>query len=184
MSADALVVTAGAWTPSVLPVTREILQAERQVLGRFQPRDPDRFGPESFPVSAITTDEGQYSAFPNYGTPGVKIARVHHRRQAVDPDDMGTAVTEADESILRWFGDRFLAGGAGPTMRLDTCLYTNTPDERFVLDTHPEYPQVCLAAGFSGHGYKFCPVVGEILADLVVEGDTDHRIDPFRLDRF
>jgi len=184
VSGDALVVTAGAWTPSILPVTQSILEAERQVLGRFRPQDPDRFGPGAFPVSAITTDEGQYSAFPNHGTPGVKIARVHHRRETVDPDELGTAITDADESILRWFGDRFLSGGTGPTMRLDTCLYTNTPDGRFVLDSHPDHPQVCFATGFSGHGYKFCPVVGKILADLVGDGDTEHRIEPFRISRF
>jgi sarcosine oxidase len=184
VTADALVVTAGAWTPKIVEVAADVLEAERQVLGRFQPDKPEAFTPEQFPVSAITTDNGQYSAFPIHGEPGVKVTRVHHRRETVDPDRLDDTVTEADSSVLRWFGDRFLAGGTGPTMRLETCLYTNTPDERFIADTHPDHPQVCLAAGFSGDGYKFCPVVGEIMADLATEGDTDHPIEPFRFDRF
>jgi len=184
VTADAMAVTAGPWTPAVVEPVRELLTVERQVYGRFQPANPDLFGPERFPVSAITTDRGQYSAFPVHGVPGVKLARVHHLEETVDPDEVGTTVTAEDEAVLRWFGDRYLAGGTGPTMRLETCLYTNTPDERFVLDSHPDHPQVRFAAGFSGHGYKFCPVVGEILADLATDGVTDHEIAPFGLDRF
>jgi sarcosine oxidase len=177
-------VTAGAWTPALLDVTADVLEPERQVIGRFQPEEPEFFQPERFPVSAVTTENGQYSAFPAHGTPGVKIARVHHRHETIDPDKLGLEITEADREVLTWFGDRFLTGGTGPTLRLETCLYTNTPDERFIADRHPEYPQVCLAAGFSGHGYKFCPVVGEILADLAMAGETGHPIESFRLNRF
>jgi len=143
-----------------------------------------RFGPDAFSVSAITTENGQYSAFPAYGSPGVKLARVHHREETVDPDEMDMAVTAADEAVLRWFGDRYLAGGTGPTMRLETCLYTNTPDRRFVVDTHPDHPRVHFAGGFSGHGYKFCPVIAEILADLVEGRPSGFDLAPFRFDRF
>lgn len=69
-------------------------------------------------------------------------------------------------------------------MGLETCLFTNTPDEDFVLDTLPEHPQVAVGAGFSGHGFKFASVVGEILADLALEGETDYDISMFALDRF
>jgi sarcosine oxidase len=64
------------------------------------------------------------------------------------------------------------------------CLFTNSPDEHFILDVHPEYPGVAIAAGFSGHGYKFCSVVGEIMADLVQKGETSHDIGFFALNRF
>ncbi len=63
-------------------------------------------------------------------------------------------------------------------------MFTNTPDEHFILDTHPDFPQVCVAAGFSGHGFKFCSVVGEIMADLAQNGETSHNLDLFRLSRF
>ncbi len=183
MRAGSLVVTSGSWTPKIVEETADVLEAERQVIGRFQPDEPELFGPEQFPVSAVTTENGQYSAFPIHGSPGVKIARVHHRRETVDPEELGD-IDGMDRSILQWFGDRFLAGGTGPAMRMETCLYTNTPDERFILDTHPSFPQVSVAAGFSGHGYKFCPVVGEMLADLVLDGETNLPRKPFRMDRF
>ncbi|GAB3702054.1 hypothetical protein GCM10028858_18090 [Halorubrum pallidum] len=69
-------------------------------------------------------------------------------------------------------------------MRLATCLFTNTPDDHFILDRLSDAPQVTVGAGFSGHGFKFASAVGEVLADLAVDGDTDHAIDLFRLGRF
>ena len=69
-------------------------------------------------------------------------------------------------------------------MRLATCMFTNTPDEHFVVDTLPKRPQVAVAAGLSGHGFKFASVVGEVLADLAESGRTDHPIDLFSADRF
>jgi sarcosine oxidase len=67
---------------------------------------------------------------------------------------------------------------------MKTCLFTNSPDEHFIIDRHPELAQVTLAAGFSGHGFKFCSVVGEILADLAIDGSTRWDLDLFRLSRF
>lgn len=69
-------------------------------------------------------------------------------------------------------------------MGLATCMFTNTPDGHFIVDRHPEHPKVVFGAGFSGHGYEFASVIGEMLADLAVEGRTDHPIDLFGLDRF
>jgi sarcosine oxidase len=67
---------------------------------------------------------------------------------------------------------------------LKGCLFTNSPDRHFILDLHPAHPEVAIAAGFSGHGYKFCSVVGEIMADLAQRGETGHDIEFFRLKRF
>jgi sarcosine oxidase len=67
---------------------------------------------------------------------------------------------------------------------LKTCLFTNSPDEHFILDRHPHHPEVMLAAGFSGHGYKFCSVVGEIMADLAEKGEAQHDIGFLGLKRF
>jgi sarcosine oxidase len=72
---------------------------------------------------------------------------------------------------------------AGPTLALKTCMFTNTPDEHFILDRHPDYPQVFVAAGFSGHGFKFCSAVGEVMADLVEYGETRHDLSLFGLER-
>jgi sarcosine oxidase len=89
-----------------------------------------------------------------------------------------------DEEALRHFTARYFPDAAGPTMSLKTCLFTNTPDEHFILDLHPALPQVCIAAGFSGHGFKFCSVVGEIMADLAQAGRSQHHLELFRLRRF
>ncbi len=69
-------------------------------------------------------------------------------------------------------------------MSLKTCMFTNSPDDHFIIDLHPEYPQVAMAAGFSGHGYKFASIIGEIMADLVIDRQTRHDIELFHLDRF
>ena len=71
----------------------------------------------------------------------------------------------------------------GPRRRASVCIYTLTPDRHFILDVHPEHPNVALAAGFSGHGFKFAPVVGEILADLAENGKTAWPIEMFRITR-
>ena len=69
-------------------------------------------------------------------------------------------------------------------MALKTCLFEPSPDEHFLIDHHPESAFAVVGAGFSGHGYKFCSVVGEILADLAIDGSTRHDISLFRLNRF
>ena len=102
----------------------------------------------------------------------------------MDPDRLDREPHAEDEDLLRAFAERYFPLGAGPTMGLMACMFTNSPDEHFILDHHPDHPQVTIAAGFSGHGFKFCSVVGEILADLALEDRTRHDIDMFRLGRF
>jgi sarcosine oxidase len=182
--ADRLVITAGAWAARFVDALDEVAVPERQVLGWFQPEKPERFEPDRFPVWNLQVPEGRYYGFPVYGVPGFKLGRYHHREEHVDPDAFEREPTQADERLLREFAERYFPAGAGPTMRLETCLFTNTPDEHFVLDTLPDLPQVTVAAGFSGHGFKFASVVGEILADLALDGETDHPVGRFSLDRF
>jgi sarcosine oxidase len=97
---------------------------------------------------------------------------------------MDREVHREDEAILRHYTTRYFPDAAGPTMSLKTCLFTNTPDEHFILDVHPSLPQVGIAAGFSGHGFKFCSVIGEIMADLAQRGESQHDLTLFRLGRF
>ena len=116
--------------------------------------------------------------------PGLKVGRLHHRHERVDPDRFDREPSAADEALLRAFVERYLPEGAGPTMALKTCLFENSPDEHFVIDAHPDDANVVIAAGFSGHGFKFASVVGEILADLAVDGKSLHEIEFMRLARF
>ncbi|MBN4064269.1 N-methyl-L-tryptophan oxidase [Dehalococcoides mccartyi] len=183
-TADRLVITAGAWVPDMIPSLKELAVPERQVLAWLQPEEPSLFTPETFPVFNAYFEEGRYYGFPVFGIPGFKIGRYHHLEEVSDPDHMERNVTQEDEDILRVATARYFPKANGTLMTLKTCLFTNTPDEHFIIDILPEHPQVSVAAGFSGHGFKFASVVGEILGDLAINGKTSHDIELLRIDRF
>jgi sarcosine oxidase len=182
--AEQLVVTAGAWARAFLPGLAELAVPERQVLGWFQPKQPGLFALGAFPVFLLQVPEGFFYGFPVFSVPGFKLGCFHHLREQVDPDTLRREAGERDEAVLRSCIQPYFPDADGPTMALKVCMFTNTPDEHFIIDRLPDHPQVAIAAGFSGHGFKFCSVVGEILADLVARGATDHDIELFRLNRF
>ena len=182
--APRLVICAGPWASRLIPELEPVAVPERQVLAWLEPIRPELFTPEAFPVFLLDVEEGTFYGFPVHDVPGFKFGKYHHLREPIDPDDPDRSVRPADEAVLRAFAERYLPDGAGPTVMLKACIFTNSPDEHFILDLLPESPQVAVAAGFSGHGYKFCSVVGEIMADFVMEGATRHDIGLFRLDRF
>ena len=178
-----LVVCAGAWAAKMVPELTQWAVPERQVLAWFLPSRPELFRPETFPVFGLEVEEGRYYGFPSYEIPGFKVGRYHHLSQEVDPDTMDRNVHPEDEETLRSFTSRYFPLAAGPTLALKTCMFTNSPDGHFIIDRHPQYSQVSIAAGFSGHGFKFCSVVGEIMADLAQDSETAHDLSLFRLDR-
>ena len=181
--ADRLIVTAGAWNQTLLDVLDGLLEPERQVLAWLQPSRPEYFSPQRFPVFNLLVDEGRYYGFPVYGIPGFKFGRYHHLEEPADPDDVDREPNLRDEQLLREFAERYFPDGAGPTMSLKSCMFTNTPDHHFIIDLHPGYPQVSFTSPCSGHGFKFASVIGEIMADLAERGETRHNIELFRLDR-
>jgi sarcosine oxidase len=181
--ADRLVISAGAWVSKLVEPLAGVAVPERQVLAWFQPRRPELFVPYRFPVFNLLVEEGRYYGLPIYGVPGLKVARYHHLGEQVDPDRLDREIRQADEQVLRSFTERYFPEAAGPTMALRVCMFTNTPDEHFILDRHPHHPQVCIASPCSGHGFKFCSVIGEIMADLAERGETEHAIAMHRLSR-
>lgn len=181
--AERLILAAGAWMGSLVPELREFAVPERQVLGWFAPSAPELFAPERFPVFNLMVPEGRYYGFPQWDVPGFKIGLYHHREEQVDPDDFAREADDADEAVLRAATSRYFPQANGATLALRTCMFTNTPDEHFIIDTLPGYPQVILASPCSGHGFKFAAVIGEILADLATAGSTRHPIDLLRLQR-
>lgn len=183
-AADRLVFTAGAWSQSLLPALGENAVPERQVMGWFQPAQPELFAVERFPVFNCLVPEGHYYGFPIHGIPGFKIGKYHHLQQQTTAESVDRECHLEDEEALRACTQRYLTGGMGATLALKTCMFTNTPDGHFIMDHHPEHENVVIAAGFSGHGFKFCSVVGEILADLALDGATRHDIGMFGLGRF
>ncbi|MBX9748784.1 MAG: N-methyl-L-tryptophan oxidase [Roseococcus sp.] len=182
--AGRLVLTAGAWMADLAPLLAGRAVAERQVLAWLQPHDPALFQPDRFPVFNLAVEEGRYYGLPIHEVPGFKFGRYHHRAETGPAETMRREVDAEDEGLLRRFAQRYFPAGSGATMALRACLFTNTPDEHFILDHHPEFPQVTLASPCSGHGYKFCSVIGEILADLATgDGATRHEIGFLRLGR-
>ncbi len=181
---EKLIFTAGAWMGRLVDELASLLRPERQVLAWLQPLEPAKFTPETFPVFNLTVPEGRYYGFPIYGNPGFKIGRYHHRDQTIDPAEPLRAPDAVDEEILRAFTRRYTPAADGPALALRTCIFTNAPDEHFIIDTLPGDDRVVIASPCSGHGYKFCSVVGEILTDLAIDGSTRHDISLFRLDRF
>ena len=183
-AAGRLVLTAGPWMADLVPLLGGVAVPERQVLIWTQPKRPALFTPERFPVFNLQVEKGRYYGFPVYEVPGFKFGRYHHRGECMPADDMRRDVDPEDEALLRDFGERHFPDGTGETLALRACMFTNTPDEHFILDHHPDHPQVVLASPCSGHGYKFCSVVGEILADLATDhGTTSHDIDFLRIKR-
>jgi sarcosine oxidase len=182
--AGRLVVCAGPWASRLVPELGGLAVPERQVLAWLQPARPEFFQLGAFPVFNLEVEEGRYYGFPSFLVPGFKFGKYHHRGEVVDPDGAPREPEPEDEDLLRAFARRYFPDGAGPTMMLKACLFTNSPDRHFILDRHPDHPEVAIAAGFSGHGYKFCSVIGEVMADLAYHGQTRHDIEFFRLKRF
>jgi sarcosine oxidase len=129
-------------------------------------------------------DEGRFYGFPVFGIPGFKFGLYHHLGEQVDPDAMEREPNARDEAVLRAFAEKYFPEGAGPTMALKSCIFTNSPDEHFTIDWVPGAPQVVFASACSGHGFKFCSVVGEVLAEMAMDGATRHDVDLFKLSRF
>ena len=180
-----LVITAGAWARDLVPSLQEVAVPERQVVLWTTPLEPQRFGIGTFPVFNMAVPEGRFYGFPMHEGAGFKIGKYHHRAERVDdPDTLDRECNAQDEAVLREGLRTYFPGADGPTRGMQTCLFTNSPDEHFIVDVLPETPQVVVAAGFSGHGFKFCSVVGEIMAEFTIDGVTRHDTALFRLARF
>ncbi|MDQ3378565.1 MAG: N-methyl-L-tryptophan oxidase [Actinomycetota bacterium] len=181
--AERLVISAGAWTPELLADLGLPLQVTRQVLFWFDPKGGvEPFLPDRFPIFIQEPEDGNaFYAIPAHEGPtgGVKTAFFRAGGQPCDPRDIDRVVHDAEVDFIRRYLAEHVPALDGKLLHATTCMYTNTPDEHFVIAPHPEHPQVSIAAGFSGHGYKFCSVVGEILADLATEGGTRHPINLF-----
>ena len=177
-----LVVTAGPWIGRLCSQLHPYCQAERQVMLWTAPPAPDRFQPERFPVFNLESSLGRFYGVPDHSGQGFKIGKYRHLRQRVEnPSAMDRACQPEDEAALREGIAGYFPDADGPCRRAVACMFTNTPDGHFILDRLPGEQDVFVAAGFSGHGYKFCSVVGKIMADLCQDRSPAWDIDRFRL---
>ena len=182
--AGSLVLTAGAWAGKLLPELDGVAVPERQVVAWFEPRKPELFEPSRFPVFIVTWRGEEYYGFPSFGVPGYKVGKFHHHGEHTDPDALDRSHRAADEEMLRDFTEECFPEAAGPLLKHVVCMFTNSPDKHFIIGKHETYPQVSFAAGFSGHGFKFCSTIGEIMADLAERGESRHDISLFDPRRF
>jgi sarcosine oxidase len=183
-SAAKLVLTAGPWAGQLLAGQGAALTVMRQVPLWFGTRDDAAFRRDVFPIYIADTPSGYFYGFPVLDGDGAKIAQHYGAAELRSPVDIVREVTPLDEAPLRRFLADHLPGVDGPRRRSAVCIYTLTPDRHFIIDLHPALPNVAIAAGFSGHGFKFASVVGEVLADLADNGQTGLPISLFRADRF
>lgn len=184
IDAAAVVVAAGARISKLLPGLPVRLRATRQVLAWFEPRQPDVFDPARCPVFLVEGPHGTHYGFPLQPGAGVKVAKHHHFEEVVDPDDYDRNVSSSDEAAIRAAVADYLPSANGKLNAATTCLYTMAPDGDFIIDTLPGEPRIIVASPCSGHGFKFAPLIGEIVAELATTGTTTRDITRFRLDRF
>lgn len=184
ISADRLIVSAGAWSAEILRQLNLTLpmQPTRKTFAWFEAEET-KYGQDHFPAFSFDSPEGIYYGFPSIDQAGLKVGR-HDGGQAQDPNlDIEPYDSVHDSHDL----ERFLAAvmpDVGNLMYGKTCMYSMTEDENFIIDRHPQHSHVLIAAGFSGHGFKFASVIGEMLSELAYNEQTQYDISMFSLERF
>ncbi|WHY91535.1 N-methyl-L-tryptophan oxidase [Neobacillus cucumis] len=178
---DFAVVSAGAWSGKLLKdLGLDLsLQPTRKTVSWLE-CDQELYDSSLFPAFTVDLLNAHYYGFPSIGGSGVKIGR-HDGGVLVDPDETVSPYGADDEQEMRTFLEKYMPGANGPLVKGRTCFYTLTPDEDFILDKHPEYPHLFIAAGFSGHGFKFSSVIGEVISQVVTKGKADYDLSRFSI---
>lgn len=189
--AKKLVITAGPWAGKMIPTLTKRLTVTRQAIAWMQPKKWEEFTLGNFPCWLIENEGHEYYGFPilpvgQFGGPaGLKLAMHFPGGEITDPDRVNRQKKEEDEQVLVAALRRLIPGAYETTLTMKTCLYTNSPDHHFILDHLPGFERdVVIAAGFSGHGFKFVSAIGEILADLAIKGRSGLPIGFLGLNRF
>jgi sarcosine oxidase len=180
-----LVITAGAWAGKMISQLSDKIKVTRQFVAWIKPKHPENFLLKKFPCWMIADENspGCYYGFPKlspdeFGPPeGMKLAH-HYPEIVTDPDNVNRNVVDKDIENLKYVVNKYFPGEFDGMLSSKICLYANSPDEHFIIDLLPGYEEnVCIACGFSGHGFKFASVVGEILSDLAIDGKTKMPIE-------
>ncbi len=189
--ADKLVITAGPWAGKMISSLASKLTITRQAVAWVKPKNWDNFTLGKFPCWILENNGYDFYGFPilpvgNFAGPlGLKLALHYPGADETDPDAVNRNTKESDEKVLVEFLRQFIPDGYENTLVMKTCLYTNSPDQNFIIDYLSGFDKdVVFATGFSGHGFKFVSVVGEILADLAMNGSTHLPIDFLSAKRF
>lgn len=181
--AQKLVISAGAWLGDLVPELALPLSVERNAVYWFDPPAKADFAPDKFPIfiHEYAPDQTWYG-FANFGD-GVKVA-LHHQGETTTAQTLRRAVSHDEVEKIRGLLRTYLPGADGPLRNTSVCMYTNTPDQDFILDAHPEHPSVIIASPCSGHGFKFSIAIGELIADEIMGERRRFDLAPFRVSRF
>jgi sarcosine oxidase len=182
-TAGHLVLSSGAWMPELVPELGKTEHIVKQAIGWFGVKNPAQFMPERFPVFILTVEEGNFYGFPLWEHPGFKLGGPHFAREPIDPNNPDRTPSPKQIAAIRNCLKRYIPDANGDPMTIKGCMYTVTPDEHFVVDRLPATPQVIALSPCSGHGYKFCSVLGEVAADLVIKGETPFDISELSIRR-
>ena len=182
--AEKLVFSSGAWITKLLPTLKLPIKIERQVLFWFSPRkNPDKFKSINMPNSGWDLDNGlSFYTMPNLENRGFKVA-MHHNGEFVDPDTLIRESNDSDLKMVRDFLEEYIPDGNGELIDSKVCMYTDTPDQDFLIDSHPDDENIIICSPCSGHGFKFTPAIGEICSSLIINNSTNFDLDKFSLER-
>ena len=181
---ERLIITCGAWSKAFLNNINLKLGVLRKVLFWYDTDDLKPFQPVSFPSFLIESDGNGFYGFPAINDAGVKVGE-HYQKQLVShPDNLDRKIHKKEVKPFSNFVEQTFPLLNTYPSKGEVCMYTMTKDEHFIIDRHPDYKNVVIGAGFSGHGFKFAPVIANILTDLVIDGTTTYPIELFQLSRF
>lgn len=182
--ADKLIITAGAWVRPLLDELGIRCQIWRKIVVWYTSPGLESFMPDRFPTYYIELPQGGFYGFPVVSDRGLKVAE-HLQPQIIDdPDTVDRSLYPEDEQPLWAFVQQVFPQLQPVRTAHSVCLYTKSPDDHFILGMHPQHDRVVIGAGFSGHGFKFAPVIGEILSGLAIDGVTEYPIGFLKLERF
>ncbi|MBV8370660.1 MAG: N-methyl-L-tryptophan oxidase [Candidatus Eremiobacteraeota bacterium] len=183
IEAARLAICAGPWFAKLAPEIGIPLRVERNVQFYFAPRDRDAISPDRLPIWCCERPgQRMFYGFPDFGH-GAKVAH-HGSGVFTDPDALVRTAHDDEIAFVRKALESFVPAAAGTFLRAAPCMYTLTPDEHFVIGPHPDHSNVVVAGGFSGHGYKFTPVVGQIVSALLCGVDPGFSFELFSPARF
>lgn len=182
--ANSLIIAAGAWSSGLLSSIgiNLPLQPTRKTFAWFQ-TDEKLYNDTTFPAFSFVTSNGTYYGFPSIDGAGLKVGR-HDGGEPIHPSESMRPFGDGDQEDVSTFLETYMTASEHTLTYGKTCMYTMTPDEDFIIDVHPNYSNVAIAAGFSGHGFKFSSAVGHVLSELITNGETNQNISPFSLKRF
>ncbi len=179
--ANSLIISVGPWFAEFVPIASIQVAVSRRVMFWFKPtRQPASFDKRVFPIYLWQPDQGPlFYGFPSATESGNPKVAIHSEGDRCTPSTIDRVIHPSDEQAIRSAIRSRIPALNGEVSHATTCMYTLTADEHFIIDAHPHYPQVILAAGFSGHGFKFSSVIGEILSDLATTRTTASDITLF-----